>query len=68
MSILVFCYPRMRELLPFQTRGTGFCSDLDVNENVLIEISNISFESTQNKQQYGSNIASTEVMGEGGLY
>ena len=41
-------------------------SDLDVGacifqENVPIEISNISIESTQNKQQYGTKITCTEV-------
>ena len=36
-------------------------SDLDVGENVPIEIFNISFESTQNKQHYGITIASTDA-------
>ena len=31
-----------------------------------IETFNISFESTQNKQQYGSKITGTEVRGGGG--
>ena len=46
-------------------------SDLDVgacifHENVPIETLSISFESTQNKQQYGTKITSTEVRGRGG--
>ena len=45
---------------------TRFFSDLDLGtcifkENVPIETFNISFESTQNKQQYGTNITPTEV-------
>ena len=41
-------------------------SDLDVGacifyKNVPIETFNISFESTQNKQQYGTNLTCTEV-------
>ena len=39
-----------------------FFSDLDIfQENVPIETFNISFESTQNKQQHGTKITCTEV-------
>ena len=41
-------------------------NDLDVGAciNVPVETFNIPFESTQNKQQYGTKITSTEVRGE----
>ena len=48
--------------------GADFLSDLDVGVcifqgNVPIETFNISFESTQNKQQYGTRITCTDVKG-----
>ena len=61
----------MRELWLFQTWDADFFSDLDgtcmvLYENMPIETYNISFESTQNKQQYGTKIIYTKVKWEGG--
>ena len=58
----------MRVCYDFQTCGPDFLSDLDVGacifyENVSIETFNISFESTQNMQQYGTKITCAEVKG-----
>ena len=52
----------------FEFRMQIFFSNLDVgactfHENVPIEIFNMSFESKQNKQQYGNTIICTEVRG-----
>ena len=49
-----------------QFRKCSFLSDFDAagrifQENEPVEIFNISFESTQNKQQYGPKIICTEV-------
>ena len=65
-TILVFCYPGMGELHLQGFGGVDFFSNLNVGgcifyENVPIETFNISFESTHNKQQYGTKITAQEV-------
>ena len=51
--ILVFCYLCMRELRLWNLTCIFY-------ENVPVETFNILFESTQNKQQYGTNITYKE--------
>ena len=63
-QILVFCYPCMRDYdcgaLRVQIFSDHDISECIFQENMSLETSNISLESTQNKQQYDTKITCTE--------